>query len=318
MWQTLRRSLPGKHDASARGKPDLAALVARAPTVASVVLGLAIAGQAAGIVLSLSADIAAGTGGRARFPIDGQMNARHQAQLNNIAAAHLFGAAPQAMTVQARAVDRSPLVLTGIIATSDPHVGYAIVGTSPESTKTIYVGREAEPGTVLAEVYPQWIVLQRGSERLTLRLLRKDAAGSAGGRVGFALARAAPQPQDDGEPDGKTPLYLPPPPISDGAAVLRSFSLRRTMVDGQQGERIGGSSLNGKVLAALSLSPGDVIVQINGVPVGGPNTPDLMTVLQSGNATLMVVKDGQETSVTIDPNSMAGAAAIFRQTQPDL
>jgi C-terminal processing protease CtpA/Prc len=89
------------------------------------------------------------------------------------------------------------------------------------------------------------------------------------------------------------------------------------MIDGRQGERIG-TSLNNKALAALSLSPGDVIVQINGVPVGARNAPDLMSALQSGSATLMVVKDGQETSVTIDPNSMADAASLIRQTQPDL
>ena len=299
------------------GKEILAAILSRAPKVVSVVLGLAILSQAAALAWSLSVEAAAGSGGPPTRTTRAQRSA---AGLANITAAHLFGVAPQEMTAaNTRAVSRAPLVLTGVIATSDPRVGYAILGSSATSTRTVYAGTEAAPGTVLAEVYPQWVVLLRGDERMTLRLPSKGIA--TGGLVlDRALARedAARDTPDDGESASGVPTDLTPPPFSDGAAVLHAFALRRTMVDGQQGERIGNSTLSQKALAALSLSPGDVIVQINGVPVGARNAPDLMSVLQSGNATLMVVKNGQEMSVTIDPNSMADAAAIVRQTQPDL
>jgi type II secretory pathway component PulC len=321
MWQTHLRKLTSGLDPSTRGKLDFRALIARAPMIASVVLGFAIAAQAAAIAVSLSAQVGVGFGARSAAMIGPRAHARRGMGFEDITAAHLFGVAPQAMTAtNTRAVSRSPLVLTGIIATSDPRVGFAIVGGSASSARTICVGSEAAPGTVLAEVYPQWVVLLRGGERLTLRLPRKDLPGYAGAGVSRALAReeSAPVADDDGESSGAVRAYLPPPPISDGAAVVRAFQLRPTMIDGQKGERIADTSLNHKVLDALNLSPGDVIVQVNGVPVGASNAPNLMSALQSGNATLLVVKDGQETSVTLDANSMADAAALFRQVDPDL
>jgi hypothetical protein len=311
-WENRVRELTG-------GKQKFALISTHAPMIVSVVLGLAVVSQAAAIVLSLSAEAAAGSGARPTGTTSEQMRANSGAAFESITAAHLFGVAPQTMTAaNERAVRRSPLVLTGTIATSDPRVGYAILGSSATSTRTVYTGTEAAPGTVLAEVYPQWVVLLRGGERVTLYLPRKGA--STGLAFSPVLARESParDTDDDDESSAGAPTYLSPPPITDGAAVLHAFALRRTMVDGRQGERIGDSSLSQKALAALNLSPGDVIVQINGVPVGARNAPDLMSALQSGNATLMVVKNGQETSVTIDPNSMADAASIVRQTQPDL
>jgi type II secretory pathway component PulC len=310
-WQNRWRALTG-------GKQNFTVVIAHAPKFVSVVLGLAIVSQAAAIALSLSAAASAAFGARITGTTSEQVRAKSAVGLDSITAAHLFGVAPQAMTAaNIRAAIRSPLVLTGIIATSDPHVGYAILGSSATSTRTVYAGREAAPGTLLAEVYPQWVVLLRGGERVTLRLPRKDAPTGLAVDRALAMANSARDTEDDGESDGVAPTHASPPPMTDGAAVLHAFALRRTMIDGRQGERIG-TSLNNKALAALSLSPGDVIVQINGVPVGARNAPDLMSALQSGSATLMVVKDGQETSVTIDPNSMADAASLIRQTQPDL
>lgn len=319
-------------DPRARGRLTLPALAARGPMLVSVVLGIAIAGQAAAIALSLSAEIAVGFGARSTEVIGPRTRAKREVPLEDITTAHLFGAAPQVMTAaNTRAASRSPLVLTGIIATGDPHDGFAIVGTSVDTARLVHVGSEATPGAVLTEVYPKWVVLERGGERLRLQLPRKDLAGvygggGGGGDSGALLAReasvpAAPEGEEDGDSDGggafALPAYLSPPPLSNGAAVVRAFALRFSTVDGQRGERIGGTGLNGKVLAKLGLSPGDVIVQVNGVPVGANNAPNLMDVLQSGNGTLMVERDGEDTSVALDPGSVADAAALFRQADPD-
>lgn len=325
MWQTLTRRLRSELDPRARGKAT--ALIARAPMAVSAVLGLAIVAQAAGIALSLSTEITALPGAHSAVTIDPRERARRGLQLQDVAAAHLFGVAPQELAAaNTRVVTRSPLVLTGIIATSNPSVGFAIVGSRAAGARTVYVGSLAAPGTVLAAVYPQWVVLRRGGQRLTLRLLRKDPPGHVRTGGGGMLARdaSAPMGADDGNSGGggggggefALPAYLPRPKIPDGAAVVQAFALRPTNVDGQQGELISGTSLNHKSLAALGLSPGDVITQINGIPVGAPNTPDLLSAIQSGGATLMVVKDGQESSVTLDPGSVAEAAAFYRQVAP--
>jgi len=323
MRQTLSQQLAGARDPRTRGKLTFAALTARAPMLASVVLGLAIAAQAAAIALSLSAESGAGSGIRSAVPIGARVRVRAsgEVRLEEIAAAHLFGVAPQEMTaVDARAVSRSALVLTGIIATADPREGFAIIGASPTRSRAIYVGSEAAPGTVLTEVHPQWVVLQRNGRRLTLRLPTKEL--TAGGSVNFLRREdsgpgAATADDSAGGETFATASRFSPPPLSDSATIVRAFALRLADVDGQQGERIGGTGLNRKVLASLGLSPGDVITQINGVPVGAANAPNLLSAIQSGSATLLVVKNGEAASVTLDSGSVASAATLYREVAPE-
>lgn len=316
MWRNLARWLMGKRDPGARGKATVTgALAARAPMVANVVLGLAIVAQAAVIALSLSSDAAAGFNERGA-PTAGR-RAPARLPFESIMAAHLFGSAPRAMlTANAATGSRPPLVLTGIIATGDPRVGLAIVGSGGAGSRVLSVGAEAAPGIMLAEVFPQWVVLQRGGDRLLLRLPGKDPVAPRGGAQ--TAQRSVPPPDteetdDSGEASAPAGQDFSPPPLSDSAAIVRAFALRPASVNGAPGERIMGTGLNRRVLAALGLSPGDVITQINGVPVGTGKTPNLMGVLQSGNATLMVVKNGEETSVTLGPSTVADAAALFRQ-----
>lgn len=286
----------------------------------SVVLGLAITAQAIAIALSLLADTGVRSGvGSAAQTRSGVRTGRGM-QLGAITAAHLFGVPPQALTAaNARAVSRTPLVLTGIIASPDPHDGYAIIGASASRSRAIYVGSEAAPGTVLTEVHAQWVVLERAGQRLTLRLPHNELTAMAGGPGGYSMLPREPDTAeaDDGSVSGPGPQDFSPPPLSDGAAVVRAFALRPTNVDGEQGERIIGTGLNGKVLASLGLSPGDVITSINGVSVGARNAPNLLSAIQSGSATLVVVKDGEQSSVTLDPSSLADAAAHYREMNPD-
>lgn len=301
----------------------MTALVARAPRLARIGLSLAIAAQAVAIALSLSEELSAGAA--IRIAASPQARDQHSRALEEIAAAHLFGAAPaKTRLASAAAVSYAPLVLTGIIATGDPRNGLAIVGTSVESARTIYVGSEAAPGTVLIKVFPLWVVLQRGSERLTLHLTRKDlvAGATRAAYRGVLNEDSAPAPESAGDSGGGPfAMHALPtrPPVSNDAAVLDSFGLApATTIDGRDGMRIAGTAFNSKTLAALGLHAGDVIVQINGVAIDAQNAPDLNHALQSGNATLTVDRNGDDTSVTLDQSSMADAAALYRQADPDL
>lgn len=321
MWR-LQRHLPGG-EAGPRLRALLTAVVTRGPQLASIVLGVAIGAQVITIALSLAAEISAGSG--VRFTTSARAPNRRLAALDDITAAHLFGVRPTEMkAADASVARRSPLVLTGTLATSDPRNGFAMVGSTAESTHLIYVGSEAAPGTVLMEVYPQWVVLRRGGERLTLHLPREDlmtGGARASYRGGALLSESAPAPETDDSGGGGAfamSAPLPRPEITDGAAVLRSFSMVAATVDGQQGMQIAGTAFNRKALAALGLHSGDVILQVNGAPIGSPNG-DLIRAVQSGAATLTVVsRSGDATSVTLDASSMASAAALYRQADPDL
>jgi len=302
----------------------LSALIARAPMIASVVLGLVIAAQAVDVMVTLSGEMTAGANALSDMRASAPVDARSGLAMSDIISAHLFGVVPQAATVaNARVVNRSPLVLTGIIATNDPHDGFAIIGTGATHTHTIYVGSAAAPGTVLVEVHPLWVLLQRGDERLTLRLQRKSLTAAGGATyvhqqlADLPRAAAVDDEGSDSEQAFALPVPLQKPPTPDGGVVVSAFQLAQTSVGGEQGMRISGTGLNKKLLDSLGLVGGDVITQINGIPVGARNAPDLIDAIQSGNASLTVVKNGQASWVTLDQSSVATAAALYRQADSD-
>lgn len=307
-------------------RSDARASLARAPLIASVVLGIAVAAQAADIAVTLFGDfaIASASGpeaaGRNR---DSRPSASALTALNTLTAAHLFGFAPSAAATRSATVSRAPLVLTGIIATGDPTDGFAILGTSAESTHVFHAGSEAAPGTILEEVYPERVVLLQGGERLTLTL-PKAGAGIPRGLESAGAGPSSSAPESRLASDGASGMAQEPPPgsfrpprMSDASALMRAFSMRPISVDGQRGVRIMGTGLNSATLAALGLAPGDVILQINGMAVGGRGTPDLAQALKSGSATLVVDRRGDATSVTIDPSTAATAAEDYRQAAQD-
>lgn len=318
-WRDLIR--PEK---SARSGPrDPTAWLARAPKVATIALGIAIATQLAEIALALSGYLAAGTGPEAVREHVGQRTSVGTA-VDTIAAAHLFGQAPIATRAASARASREPLVLTGIIATGDPTDGFAILGTSVESTHVFYAGSQAAPGTILAEVYPERVVLLRGSERLTLTLPKAGTVAQlSGGPSGIRTAPSRLEPEVGSIRQAGIAQEPPsgsfrPPPMSDASTLMHAFSMRPVSIGGQRGVRIMGTGINSTTLAALGLAPGDVILQINGVAVGSKNTPDLAQALKSGSATLVVDRNGDATSVTIDSNTAATAAQAYRQATPDL
>ena len=315
---------PAKSDGGRHGEPR--AWLARAPLIASVVLGVAIGAQAAHIAATLLGDfgIASGSGpDAARTTRDSRRSVSARTALNTLTAAHLFGIAPSAAATRSASVSRAPLVLTGIIATGDPTDGFAIVGTRAETAHLYHAGSQVAPGTILAEVYPERVVLLRGAERLILTL-PKTGSGIplAGESAGIRTASSAPEPRfaspgGSGMAQEPPPESFRPPRMSDASALMRAFSMRPVSVNGQRGVRIMGTGINSATLAALGLAPGDVILQVNGVAVGSRGTPDLAEALKSGSATLVVDRGGDATSVTIDSGIAATAAEDYRQASPD-
>lgn len=320
MWPALKRgwqSLAGEIKAGPDGRRDWAALLARAPLVVSALLGLAILLQAATFTSALLAETAGMSrvgGGATDSGHGGQHREPSLTALNAISAAHLFGTAE--VTPSGRtAVSRAPLVLTGTIATENPAEGFAIMGASATRTRVFHTGSQAAPGIRLLEVYPQRVVLLEGERRMVLMLPH----GALGNQPGSQLA-AARMPQveeavaDDSDIQGEAPARaFTPPPISNGATIIRALALRPVSIGGERGVRIMATGLNSRTLSALGLAPGDVIVAVNGMPVGNPHTPDLNEALQQGGASLMVDRNGEQTSVTIDSGSAASAAQAYNQ-----
>ena len=121
------------------------AFLARAPQIATWVLALAIAVQAATIVTSLAS---IDPGSLADVPPPPPTAAQRRIDVVGIANSHLFGEA-KVEPSEASAADAPqtniPLVLTGIIAADDPRTGLAIVGESAQTARVRAVG-DSLPG----------------------------------------------------------------------------------------------------------------------------------------------------------------------------
>jgi hypothetical protein len=81
------------------------------------------------------------------------------------------------------------LVLTGIIAYPDPRQGFAIIGSSVESTHVARPGEQLPDGSSIREIYPMHVVLEYGGR------LEKVGIHERGEPVGAAHVELLPLPQ---------------------------------------------------------------------------------------------------------------------------
>jgi type II secretory pathway component PulC len=224
-----------------------------------------------------------------------------------IVSAHLFGTATSD-TVDSTAAVLVPLNLTGTIVAQGGAQSYALIG-EPGRSQMYRQGDPLAGGGRVQEIYPDHVVVLRNSIAEVLALPRAgDAPSGMAGRPSprratMVLAEA----EADGSPAGdEAEAPISPPPLAPSGAVARALNLRPAIEHGQRvGMRVMGSAAGAKVLASLGLSAGDIVVDINGEPVGvgaaGPGIGGLMNTINEGQtATLGVQRDGQAIEVTID------------------
>jgi len=189
-WGTRARSLEDYHKAHA-GAPMNAAswldalpasdrwrarLLRDGPRIATWILVIALAVQAALILTDLAA---ASRGGAAAGVRHAPVHSRG-VDLATITNAHLFGAPPALKQDDANAPQTSmPLVLTGIIAGNDPQNGLAILGQSAQTAKVYAVGDGVPGGAKLHSVYNDRVVIDRDGRLESLSLPRQPNAGNA-------------------------------------------------------------------------------------------------------------------------------------------
>jgi len=103
------------------------------------------------------------------------------------------GAAPQ-MTRQSE--NHQPpgrlLVLTGIIAYTDPRQGFVIIGSSVEDTHLARPGDQLPDGSSIREIHPQHVVLEYGGRLETVRMHERGEP---------AWVALAPRPTDEPRSD---------------------------------------------------------------------------------------------------------------------
>ena len=91
------------------------------------------------------------------------------------------GADPQmSQPLENHALPERLLVLTGIIAYTDPSQGFVIIGSSVENTYLARPGELLPDGSLIREIYPSHVVLEYGGKLETMGMYRRgEPAGAA-------------------------------------------------------------------------------------------------------------------------------------------
>jgi hypothetical protein len=148
-----------------------------------------------------------------------------------------------------------------------PATGAALVGETAQSAAYVSTNAEIAPGMFLREVYPGYVVIEHDGVRQVLTIAPR---GPGGGYLAGASQRGP----------------LPEPPAVGMHDSVRVAAAAPT--EAVQGIRVfSGRNRNG--LALLGLHPGDLVTEIDGAPVAGLQTPDIVGMIQDGTATSATV-----------------------------
>ena len=280
-------------------------------TLASTVLFLAAPPEVASVAPRQAAAQAAG---RARPGVD----------LDSIVNANLFGVA-QTSDAQAAAAaaseatveTRLPLTLHGVFVAQEAAESTAIVARKGRSEQVYRIGDQVPGNATLEAVHLDHVVLRRGSvrerlafpkseERLATPSASSESAAASGLDARALLAAdgslAAAQPvRRDGEeqtPEQMAQKYREKLKSDPGSALgeLGLSPVRGGESTGYRVDRLARSPY----LRQTGLQPGDVILSINGRPVGNVDSDrlELDNVLAQGSARIEVQRGDRRFFIT--------------------
>jgi general secretion pathway protein C len=210
--------------------------------------------------------------------------------------AHLFGTdqvAPRPGDAATARDTQLDLVLSGIIATRNPDLGFAILGPKGQPAHLYQVGATlAEAaGTRLYRIFTDRVVLDRDGQLETLKLPRRPLAGGN--------EQAAATGTDAGATDTASNAVAP---ASDAAQSWFANNLfpREARAVGKP----AGVSLHpdGHMREVYDLRPGDLVTSVNGVEIS--NMDALQDALKTAGKTVSftVQRGGIEHTLSVTPD----------------
>ena len=280
-----------------------ARLLRDGPRIATWILVIALAVQAALILTDLAA---ASRGGAAAGVRHAPVHSRG-VDLATITNAHLFGAPPALKQDDANAPQTSmPLVLTGIIAGNDPQNGLAILGQSAQTAKVYAVGDGVPGGAKLHSVYNDRVVIDRDGRLESLSLPRQ-------------LAGNAPPPSSTALQNENPAIERMRRMISEQPGLLADVLRPQPVMDHN---RMNGFRVypgrNKAAFMRLGLRPGDQVTAINGTPLDDRDRGEqiLRTLGSSSEARVTVIRQGQQQELTLNIAQVAQEADSLVQSPP--
>ena len=246
--------------------------------------------------------------------------------VTEIAARNLFGKAKDTSATQA-VVDapetRLHLTLEGVFQADKPEDSAAIIAEPNKPGELILVGGKLPGNATLAEVHADRIVLRRGTVPETLRFSDQPPMFTSTPRDDVPI----PEPSDTGNEEGAQP----PEPTNDApdvpaeaaadpnssaslgsvvesyreklqqdpAGTLNSLGVAPVSSSGAQGYRLDNIA-NSPYLAQTGLQPGDVVLSVNGRPVGDVQSDqaEMANIIAQGSARLEVQRGSRRFFVT--------------------
>jgi general secretion pathway protein C len=279
------------------------ALSARLPSIVTWVLVAALGVQGAVIVRDLiPAQIPAPMPADAASVAPPTAASSRAADVQSIINAHLFGIANPTEQVAGDPADapetRLSLVLAGTIASSDPKMGFGIVGESAAAAKLYSVGDSLPGGTRLHAVYGDRVILERDGQ-LEALLLPREYKGVA--------AQQPPQARSE-LPAGATVVDRVRRMIAqDPGSVADIMRPQPVFANGQQrGYRVYPGR-NRAQFARLGLRPGDLIMSINGTPLDDPQRgmEIFRSIGSSDQVRVIVERNGKPEELTLNMAQVA-------------
>jgi general secretion pathway protein C len=272
------------------------AALARAPQVLTFVLALALAAQLALIVVGISS--------RSRQTPPPSVAAAAPApplDIGGLVNAHLFGnAAVEAQSDAANAPQTSmPLILAGVLATSDPKQGMAIIGENAAGAKVVSVGQQVPGGATLDSVYNDRAVISRNGALESVFLPRRTAS----------MGSAPPPPPMPVA--GASTMERMRKLVSDDPGVISQVMRPQAVFQGgkMRGFRVYPGA-NRQAFARMGLRAGDLVTAINGTPLDDKDRAQEIfgTLDSSADARVRITRNGREQDIVLNIAQIAAEA----------
>ena len=243
---------------------------------------------------------------------------RPAASINAILSRNLFGdagAGPATEENNLPAVEtRLPLELLGVFVADRPEESAAIVAQKGRAGLLYTVGETLPGNAALAEVHADHIVLRRAGARETLRFPQltdnapvPDSAPSSNpavtGQGGEEKVRiTAPFRQEEAASPSPREFVenFRERMDEDPQALLKEIGISPVNQGDAEGYRLDSAAVNSPYLSRTGLQPGDVVLSINGQPVGNieQDRRQLDNILAQGSARIEVQRGTRRFFVT--------------------
>jgi general secretion pathway protein C len=267
------------------------------PLAVSVLLGVAIVADAAGLIVRSWRG----------FVPEGSESSVHVADVPSLRAmdphpiveAHLFGHHVETPTKVAAPDTEVALTLTGTLASTHPLRGFAIIVDPADGSGHLWrVGEQIRADIKLQEVYPDRVILERGGSLETLSL-PKNRLG-----VAFAARGTPDKPEESAAVPVPTnaPVTDAPREFSQARHWFAGLSPQRVVDDGHfEGIRLHPMQ---RYKRQYGLQDGDVLKAINGVSLATPEDADRQLQYTRGQSVSMAIeRNGIVENVRVELNA---------------